>query len=58
MSRVNEYEEKKNNLKKALNSSGWDGRWFRRAYMDNRRTTSEVLKTKNVELIAYLKVGE
>ncbi len=29
------YEEIKKNLKKALNTKGWDGRWFRRAYMDN-----------------------
>ena len=42
ISRVTEYKEKKEQLKKALNTSGWDGRWFKRAYMDNRRTTSEV----------------
>ena len=41
MSRVNEYKIKKENLKKALNTAGWDGRWFRRAYMDNRRTFAE-----------------
>ncbi len=29
------YEEKKEALKKALNTAGWDGRWFKRAYMDN-----------------------
>ena len=40
-SRVNEYKEKMKSLKTALNIAGWDGRWFRRAYMDNRRTTSE-----------------
>ena len=33
--RANEYREKMENLKKALNTAGWDGRWFRRAYMDN-----------------------
>ena len=49
VSRVNEYKQKRELLKKALNTAGWDGRWFRRAYMDNRRTTSEVLKMKNVE---------
>ncbi len=49
VSRVNEYKQKMELLKKALNTAGWDGRWFRRAYMDNRRTTSEVLKMKNVE---------
>lgn len=41
MSRANEYKEKKEQLKRALNTAGWDGRWFKRAYMDNRRTTSE-----------------
>lgn len=35
ISRVNEYKEKRETLKKSLNTSGWDGRWFRRAYMDN-----------------------
>ena len=29
------YEEMKENLKKALNTAGWDGRWFRRAYTDS-----------------------
>lgn len=41
-SRVNEYTTKRENLKKALNTTGWDGRWFKRAYMDNRRTVAEV----------------
>ena len=40
-SRVNEYKEKMEILKKALNLEGWDGRWYKRAYMDNRRATSE-----------------
>ncbi len=35
-SRAEEYRVKKENLKKALNTAGWDGRWFKRAYMDNR----------------------
>lgn len=35
ISRANKYREKRENLKKALNTAGWDGRWFRRAYMDN-----------------------
>ena len=30
-----QYEIIKNNLKKALNTNGWDGRWFKRAYMDD-----------------------
>ena len=29
------YEGIKMNLKRALNSNGWDGRWFRRAFMDD-----------------------
>ncbi len=29
------YEEIKMTLKKALNTNGWDGRWFRRAFMDD-----------------------
>ena len=37
LSRAEKYEEIMRNLKKALNTSGWDGRWFRRAYTDNRR---------------------
>lgn len=35
ISRANEYKEKRENLKRALNTAGWDGRWFKRAYMDN-----------------------
>ena len=33
--RLNKYKEIRKLLKKALNSFGWDGRWYRRAYMDN-----------------------
>ncbi len=47
--RAKKYKEKRDALKKALNTAGWDGRWFKRAYMDNRRTFAEVLKMKNVE---------
>lgn len=47
--RAHMYKEKKETLKKALNTDGWDGRWFKRAYMDNRTTASEVLKMKSVE---------
>lgn len=32
---VNKYELKREELKKALNSYGWDGRWFKRAFMDD-----------------------
>ena len=29
------YEEVRNNLKKALNTNAWDGRWYKRAFMDD-----------------------
>ncbi len=29
------YEKIKKDLKKALNTKGWDGRWYKRAYMDD-----------------------
>lgn len=32
---VQKYEEIKMNLKKALNTNGWDGRWYKRAFMDD-----------------------
>ena len=32
---ANKYEKIKNNLKKALNINGWDGRWYKRAFMDD-----------------------
>ena len=28
----------KEKLKKALNTNGWDGRWFKRAFMDDGNT--------------------
>ena len=33
--RANKYQEIKENLKRSLNTAGWDGRWFRRAFMDD-----------------------
>ena len=33
--RAKRYENIKTNLKKSLNTNGWDGRWFRRAFMDD-----------------------
>lgn len=33
--KIEKYKQIMVNLKKALNSNGWDGRWFKRAYMDN-----------------------
>ena len=32
------YEQIKIKLKKALNTNGWDGRWFKRAFMDDGST--------------------
>ena len=32
---ANKYEIKKQELKNALNSNGWDGRWFKRAFADD-----------------------
>ena len=32
------YEQIKNNLKRALNTNGWDGRWYKRAFMDDGNT--------------------
>ena len=29
------YEQIRNNLKRALNTNGWDGRWYKRAFMDD-----------------------
>ena len=29
------YEEVRNHLKRALNTNGWDGRWYKRAFMDD-----------------------
>ena len=33
--RANKYRIIKEELKRALNTTGWDGRWFRRAFMDD-----------------------
>ncbi len=32
---ASKWEEIRNNLKKALNTNGWDGRWYKRAFMDD-----------------------
>ena len=34
-SRIERYKEIKVQLKKALNTNGWDGRWYKRAFMDD-----------------------
>ena len=33
--RIEKYKEIKLQLKKALNTNGWDGRWYKRAFMDD-----------------------
>ena len=35
LDRKERYQQVTLNLKKSLNTNGWDGRWFRRAYTDN-----------------------
>ena len=35
LEKVEEYKKIQAELKKALNSEAWDGRWFRRAYTDD-----------------------
>ena len=32
---IKKYEKIKNELKKAINTNGWDGRWYKRAFMDS-----------------------
>lgn len=36
--RIKRYELMMEKLKKALNTNGWDGRWFKRAFMDDGST--------------------
>lgn len=35
---IEKYKQIKERLKKALNTNGWDGRWFKRAFMDDGNT--------------------
>lgn len=35
LERALKYKDIMNNLKKALNTNGWDGRWYKRAFLDN-----------------------
>ena len=35
MRKIEKYKEIKMKLKRALNTNGWDGRWYKRAYMDD-----------------------
>ena len=35
---VEKYEKIKENLKRTLNTNGWDGRWYKRAFMDDGNT--------------------
>lgn len=42
---IEKYENIKNELKKALDTKAWDGKWYKRAFMD----TGEVLGSSNNE---------
>ena len=33
--RIKKYTDYRENLRRALNDAGWDGKWYRRAYFDN-----------------------
>ncbi len=35
---VQKYKQTQTNLKRALNTNGWDGRWYKRAFMDDGNT--------------------
>ena len=35
LEQAKQYEEVRNQLKKALNTNAWDGRWYKRAFMDD-----------------------
>ena len=36
---IKKYEGVMHSLKRALNTNAWDGKWFRRAFTDERRCT-------------------
>jgi len=36
--KITQYEQTMQQLKKALNTNGWDGRWYKRAFMDDGNT--------------------
>lgn len=36
------YEERKENLRKVLNTVGWDGRWYKRAYTDEAEVIGSI----------------
>jgi cellobiose phosphorylase len=40
--KILKYNEVKNNLKKSLNNNCWDGRWFKRAFMDDGNTLGSI----------------
>ena len=44
--RVKRYREIMNNLKKALNTYGWDGRWYKRAFMDDGNVLRKYTKRR------------
>ncbi len=40
--KISYYKQIKEHLEKTLNTKGWDGRWFRRAYTDNGQILGSV----------------
>ena len=42
MRKIEKYKEIKMKLKRALNTNGWDGRWYKRAYMDDGSSLGSV----------------
>ena len=52
----NKCENIKISLKKSLNTTGWDGRWYKRAFMDDGNWLA-AWKMMNVKLIVLHKAG-
>lgn len=40
--KIEKYKNVMEQLKKALNTNGWDGRWYKRAFMDNRNVLGTI----------------
>ena len=55
--RAERYEEIKENLRKSLNTNGWDGRWFKRAYTDNGEPLRKHRKRRMQNRQYFAKLG-
>ena len=44
--RAERYEKIKQELKKTLNTAGWDGRWFKRAFTDDSQILRKYWKRR------------